>query len=38
LKRQTSFRIRIGYYRNESPFRDLYYDKWSFSAGVTKRF
>ena len=38
LKERISLRIRLGYYRNESPFRDLYYEKSVCSAGVTGRF
>lgn len=33
-----SLRIRLGWYRNESPFRDLYYEKTVISSGLTRRF
>jgi len=35
---KSSFRIRLGWYRNESPFRDRYYTKNLFSIGFTQRF
>lgn len=38
LRPQTSLRIRLGYYRNESVFRDHYYEKVVSSAGITERF
>ena len=38
LKDDFSMRLRIGKYRNESPFRDLYYKKTLISFGLSKRF
>ena len=38
LKDDFSLRLRLGVYRNESPFRDLYYEKTLLSLGLSKRF
>ena len=38
LKHAFSLRCRIGWYRNESPFRDLYYEKTILSCGIARRF
>ena len=38
LRNQLSVHVRLGWYQNESPFRDLYYQKQLLSMGLTKRF
>jgi hypothetical protein len=38
LKQNLSLRFRMGWYQNESPFRDLYYEKNLISLGLTQRF
>lgn len=38
LNKNLSVRLRFGRYRNESPFRDLYYEKNIVSVGFTQRF
>ncbi|MBN1782894.1 hypothetical protein JW948_17295 [bacterium] len=38
LPENRSVRIRLGLYRNESPLRDLYYDKMIWSAGISQSF
>jgi hypothetical protein len=35
---KTSLRIRWAWYRNESPIRDLYYEKTSISIGISQYF
>lgn len=36
LNENQSIRFRMGWYQNESPFRDLYYKKTIFSIGVSQ--
>jgi hypothetical protein len=36
--RRTSLKVQAGMYRNESPFRDLYYRKILYSVGMTHAF
>lgn len=36
--KNSSLRFRLGWYRNESPFRDRYYEKNLLSLGFTQRF
>lgn len=38
LRNNLSLRFRLGRYKNESPFRDLYYEKNIISVGITQRF
>jgi hypothetical protein len=38
LNQKTSIRFRAGWYQNESPFRDLYYEKYLFSIGISQSF
>lgn len=38
LSEKTSLRIQAGWYCNESPFRDLYYEKMLYSVGVNHAF
>ncbi len=38
ISRTASCRIRLGWYRNESPFRNLFYEKQVVSLGLTQRF
>ncbi len=38
ITRRTSVKLQAGVYRNESPFRDLYYRKTLYAAGVTHAF
>ena len=38
LNQNTSIRFRVGRYQNESPLRDLYYEKTLFSFGISQSF
>lgn len=38
ISKKTSLALRVGWYNNESPFRDFYYRKTLTSIGLTKRF
>lgn len=38
ITKNMSVRFRMGWYRNESPFRDLYYEKTLISGGLSHRF
>jgi hypothetical protein len=38
LTQKTSIRIRAGWYQNESPLRDLYYEKYLLSIGISQSF
>ncbi|HEX9934019.1 MAG TPA: hypothetical protein VGB38_02380, partial [bacterium] len=38
LDRGTSVKMQLGLYRNESPFRNLYYQKTLYSLGLTHSF